>query len=115
MQGAIGEALKDGDIRRKEAEPLLAESGFHLQRLESFCALWEMLSRHVPHRQDPLARWMARSEDGDIWLHASPIEVGYLLEEWLWSRCLGAVLVSATLTALSSFSYFRHQVGLKGA
>lgn len=56
---------------------------------------------------------MARSEDGDIWLHASPIEVGYLLEEWLWSRCLGAVLVSATLTALSSFSYFRHQVGLK--
>ncbi len=113
MQGAIGEALKDGDIRRKEAEPLLAESGFHLQRLESFCALWEMLSRHVPTGKTPLARWMARSEDGDIWLHASPIEVGYLLEEWLWSRCLGAVLVSATLTALSSFSYFRHQVGLK--
>jgi ATP-dependent DNA helicase DinG len=28
MQGAIGEALKDGEIRRKEAEPLLAESGF---------------------------------------------------------------------------------------
>ncbi len=113
MQGAIGEALKDGEIRRKEAEPLLAESGFHLQRLESFCALWEMLSRHVPTGKTPLARWMARSEDGDIWLHASPIEVGYLLEEWLWSRCLGAVLVSATLTALSSFNYFRHQVGLK--
>ncbi|WP_429101815.1 ATP-dependent DNA helicase DinG [Aeromonas veronii] len=113
MQGAIGEALKDGEIRRKEAEPLLAESGFHLQRLESFCALWEMLGRHVPTGKTPLARWMAKSDDGDIWLHASPIEVGYLLEEWLWSKCLGAVLVSATLTALSSFSYFRHQVGLK--
>ncbi len=36
MQGAIGEALKDGEIRRKEAEPLLAESGFYLQRLEVF-------------------------------------------------------------------------------
>ena len=113
MQGAIGEALKDGEIRRKEAEPLLAESGFHLQRLESFCTLWEMLGRHVPTGKTPLARWMAKSDDGDIWLHASPIEVGYLLEEWLWSKCLGAVLVSATLTALSSFSYFRHQVGLK--
>nr|AAD56397.1 putative ATP-dependent helicase [Aeromonas hydrophila] len=113
MQGAIGEALKDGEIRRKEAEPLLAETGFPLQRLESFCALWEMLGRHVPEGKTPLARWMAKSDDGDIWLHASPIEVGYLLEEWLWSRCLGAVLVSATLTALSSFSYFRHQVGLK--
>ncbi|WP_068977172.1 MULTISPECIES: ATP-dependent DNA helicase DinG [Aeromonas] len=113
MQGAIGEALKDGELRRKEAEPLLAESGFHLQRLESFCALWEMLGRHVPTGKTPLARWMAKSDDGDIWLHASPIEVGYLLEEWLWSKCLGAVLVSATLTALSSFSYFRHQVGLK--
>ncbi|TNJ16714.1 ATP-dependent DNA helicase DinG [Aeromonas sobria] len=113
MQSAIGEALKDGEIRRKEAEPLLAESGFHLQRLESFCALWEMLGRHVPTGKTPLARWMAKSDDGDIWLHASPIEVGYLLEEWLWSKCLGAVLVSATLTALSSFNYFRHQVGLK--
>jgi ATP-dependent DNA helicase DinG len=113
MQSAIGEALKDGEIRRKEAEPLLAESGFHLQRLESFCALWEMLGRYVPTGKTPLARWMAKSDDGDIWLHASPIEVGYLLEEWLWSKCLGAVLVSATLTALSSFSYFRHQVGLK--
>lgn len=113
IQGAIGEALKDGEIRRKEAEPLLAESGFHLQRLESFCALWEMLGRHVPTGKTPLARWMAKSDDGDIWLHASPIEVGYLLEEWLWSKCLGAVLVSATLTALSSFSYFRHQVGFK--
>ena len=79
MQGAIGEALKDGEIRRKEAEPLLAESGFHLQRLESFCALWEMLGRHVPTGKTPLARWMAKSDDGDIWLHASPIEVGYLL------------------------------------
>ncbi|MFM4648798.1 ATP-dependent DNA helicase DinG [Aeromonas bivalvium] len=113
MQGAIGEALKDGEIRRKEAEPLLAETGFHLQRLESFTALWEMLGRHVPEGKTPLARWMIRGEDGDTWLHASPIEVGYLLEEWLWSRCIGAVLVSATLTALSSFSYFRHQVGLK--
>ncbi|MGL4716926.1 MAG: ATP-dependent DNA helicase DinG, partial [Aeromonas sp.] len=113
LQSAIGEALKDGEIRRKEAEPLLAESGFHLQRLESFCALWEMLGRQIPTGKTPLARWMAKSDDGDIWLHASPIEVGYLLEEWLWSKCLGAVLVSATLTALSSFGYFRHQVGLK--
>ena len=113
IQGAIGEALKDGEIRRKEAEPLLAESGFHLQRLESFCALWEMLSRHVP-----TGKTTAGPLDGQKrgWGHLAarlPIEVGYLLEEWLWSRCLGAVLVSATLTALSSFSYFRHQVGLK--
>ncbi|MGL6349304.1 MAG: ATP-dependent DNA helicase DinG [Aeromonas sp.] len=113
MQGVIGEALKDGELRHKDAEPLLAESGFHLQRLESFYTLWEMLGRHVPQGKTPLARWMAKSDDGDVWLHASPIEVGYLLEEWLWSKCLGAILVSATLTALSSFSYFRHQVGLR--
>lgn len=113
MQGAIAEALKDGEIRRKEAEPLLAETGFHLQRLEGFNALWEMLGRHVPQGKTPMARWMVKGDEGEIWLHASPIEVGYLLEEWLWSRCLGAVLVSATLSALSSFSYFRHQVGLK--
>lgn len=72
MQGAIGEALKDGEIRRKDAEPLLAESGFYLQRLEGFCALWEMLGRHVAEGKTPLARWMVKSDDGDIWLHASP-------------------------------------------
>lgn len=32
----------------------------------------------------------------------------------LGSRCAGAVLVSATLTALNSFDHFRQQTGLQG-
>ncbi|MFR9718640.1 ATP-dependent DNA helicase DinG [Aeromonas diversa] len=113
LQGAITEALREGEIRRKEAEPLLAEAGFFLQRLEHFNQLWELMSREVSPGKTPLARWLYQSDTGEVMVHASPIEVGYLLEEWIWSKCLGAVLVSATLTALSSFDYFRHQAGLK--
>ncbi len=114
LQGGVAEALREGDLKRRDAEPLLAEAGFFLQRLENFNQLWELMSREVAPGKTPLARWLSRTEDGqDVLVHASPIEVGYLLEEWLWSKCLGAVLVSATLTALSNFDYFRHQAGLK--
>lgn len=114
VQGGIAEALREGDLKRKQAEPLLAEAGFFMQRLENFHQLWELMGREIAEGKTPLARWLSQGDDGqDVILHASPIEVGYLLEEWLWSKCLGAVLVSATLTALSSFDYFRQQAGLK--
>jgi ATP-dependent DNA helicase DinG len=62
----------------------------------------------------PLARWLEMSTDreDDIVVHVSPIEVGWHLEHAIWSRCAGAVLVSATMRALNSFSYFCHQAGI---
>lgn len=45
-------------------------------------------------------------------LSASPIEVGYTLDDLLWTQCEGAILCSATLRALNSFQHFRMQAGL---
>ena len=45
-------------------------------------------------------------------MNVSPLEVGWQLDQQIWSRCIGAVLVSATLRALNSFGFFCRQAGI---
>ncbi len=108
------ESVKDGETQSYLAEPLLAESGFIIQRLENFNALWAMYGKTDSEKAAPLARWLEKisGKRQDYLLSASPIEVGFTLEDMLWSKCEGAVLCSATILALNSFDYFRRQVGL---
>ncbi|NMP32416.1 ATP-dependent DNA helicase DinG [Thalassotalea sp. M1531] len=108
------EAVKDGEVQSYLAEPLLAECGFLIQRLENFHALWKMYDRTDSDKVAPLARWLEKLEGKkqDFLLSASPIEVGFTLEDNLWSKCEGAVLCSATVVALNSFDHFRRKVGL---
>jgi len=63
----------------------------------------------------PLSRWverMTQSRESDYLIAASPIDVAHIYQELLWSRCAGALLTSATLTAGGSFARFQQQVGL---
>ncbi|GAL11708.1 ATP-dependent helicase DinG/Rad3 [Vibrio astriarenae] len=62
----------------------------------------------------PLARWLETSKDreGDFVVSVSPLEVGWQLDQQIWSRCIGAVVTSATLRALNQFSYFCRQAGI---
>jgi len=116
LYNGLIEAVKDGDTQMYVAEPLLAEAGFMLQRLENLQALWFMYAKTDSDKGAPMARWLEKltSKRQDYLLSASPIEVGFTLENMLWSQCEGAVLCSATLRALNSFDHFRFQVGLKG-
>jgi len=115
LYNLLMEALKDGDIQMYLAEPLLAESGFMIQRLENFNALWQMYAKTDNEKSAPLARWLEKitNKRQDYLISASPIEVGFTLEDMLWSKCEGAVLCSATILALNSFDHFRRQVGLQ--
>ena len=119
LYSALIEAVKDGDTQMYLAEPVLAEAGFMLQRLENLQALWYMYAKTDSDKAAPMARWLQRQEPTkgsarqDYLLCASPIEVGFTLEDKLWSQCAGAVLCSATLLALNSFDHFRFQAGLK--
>ncbi|MDO6427800.1 ATP-dependent DNA helicase DinG [Thalassotalea sp. 1_MG-2023] len=108
------EAVKDGEVASYLAEPLLSEYGFLNQRLENFHALWAMYAKVDSEKAAPVARWCELTEHKklDYLLAASPIEVGFTLEDKLWSKCEGAVLCSATIMALNSFDHFRRQVGL---
>ena len=116
---ALIEAVKDGDCQSNTAEPLLSEAGFMLQRLDNLQSLWHMYAITDSDKAAPMARWIKIQEPTkvssrpDYLLSASPIEVGFTLEDKLWSQCEGAVLCSATLLALNSFDHFRFQAGLK--
>jgi ATP-dependent DNA helicase DinG len=109
------EAVKDGEAQTYLAEPLLAESGFMIQRLENLQALWRMYAKTDHEKGAPMARWIEKTaaKRQDYILSASPIEVGFTLEDMLWSKCEGAVLCSATILALNSFDHFRFQAGLR--
>ncbi|MCJ8321963.1 MAG: ATP-dependent DNA helicase DinG [Colwellia sp.] len=109
------ESVKDGDTQMYLAEPLLAEAGFLIQRLENLHALWSMYAKTDSEKGAPMARWLeiTQGKRQDYLISASPIEVGFTLENMLWSKCDGAVLCSATLLALNSFDHFRFQSGLR--
>ena len=74
-----------------------------------------MYAKTDNEKSAPMARWLEKltSKRHDYLLSASPIEVGFTLDNMLWSKCEGAVLCSATLRALNSFDHFRFQVGLR--
>lgn len=110
----IAERVKDGELAARLAEPVLAELGFYIQRMDNLAQVWQLMAEPQRDKGAPLARWLEVSpeREGDFIVNVSPLEVGWQLDQQLWSRCLGAVLVSATLRALNSFSFFCRQSGV---
>jgi ATP-dependent DNA helicase DinG len=110
----ISERLKDNEIQQRLGEQALAESGVYLQRLENLEKVWALMAQPRKDKGAPLARWIEKNPDneGDYIIQVSPLEVGYRLDQLLWSRAAGAILVSATLRALNQFTYFCRQVGV---
>lgn len=61
----------------------------------------------------PTARWIECVDGGvDFICHATPTNAADLLRGLLWHRCAGAIVTSATLTALGRFDRFFEQAGL---
>ncbi|UPQ87034.1 ATP-dependent DNA helicase DinG [Vibrio sinaloensis] len=110
----IAERVKDGELSNKLAEPALAELGFYIQRMDNLAQVWRLMAEPTREEGAPLARWLEVSQEreGDFIVNVSPLEVGWQLDQQLWSRCVGAVLTSATLRALNSFSFFCRQAGI---
>lgn len=109
------DAKTEGEFSRDIAESWQAPMGMMLQRAE---ALWEAVTWLAAEEKEgelPVARWISRTPFGDDWdirLSASPIAVADQLRRNLWWRCYGAVVTSATLTALNSFSNLTFETGL---
>ncbi|MBE0369115.1 ATP-dependent DNA helicase DinG [Pseudoalteromonas aurantia] len=114
MHDALTVDVSDGDVKPYLADPLLAESGLYINRLEQLNKLWFSYAskgESVPH-----ARWIKRLEykhHHDHLLCDCPIEVGYYLKDKLWQECAGAILCSATLSALGTFDHFAKESGLR--
>lgn len=65
----------------------------------------------------PQARWIqleptSNGAEGELVYAASPVSAAETLARHLWGRCFGAVLTSATLTALGRFERLQERAGL---
>ncbi len=113
---ALEDAIDSGsNVDRDEAERWLPAIAMLRSRADSNRELWFHYAR-APSDKDtseekpPRARWLVAHENTigsfDIALHCSPIIAASTLMHHLWSRCAGAIVTSATMTALGSFERF---------
>ena len=56
----------------------------------------------------------AEPRDGNLMLHASPVEIGDKLKSHIYEQIPSVVFTSATLSSAGNFNYFKSRVGLDG-
>ena len=106
---------KQTGLDRDQAEtwlPLIAL--LHGRALEAH-ALWQAFSEQDDANAPPSARWITLSRvagEPEIEFSASPVSAAHTLAKHLWGRCHGAVVTSATLTALGRFERLQERAGL---
>lgn len=114
----VEEALDKGDngIDKTIAERWYPVLSLLRARADNNRELFYYFSRDAGDEQPPRARWIALIQSAagatDLELNCSPILAAGALANSLWSRCAGAVVTSATLTALGKFDRFRMRSGL---
>ena len=97
-----------------DLEDLYPLLGTWCSRAEANFNLWRSFAHSKPDPKWPVARWITLVDLGetvDFELVASPILASQTLINNLWQPCCGAVVTSATLTALGSFDRFRLRAG----
>lgn len=118
----LAELLKqamDGEagvgIASHQAEEWYPLFGSLLSRAQGNWDLWLAFTAEDPEDSPPMARWLTLADSGalfDIEVNASPILAAETLRRNLWNVAYGALVTSATLTALNSFERFRMRAGL---
>ncbi len=124
LQKAFDER-KEHDVDRETADAWYPVIGSFHSRSEDQLRLWVAWCEKPPEPQEdkpvtspPPARWAVRQRwdhAEDITFYSSPVLADNLLYARLWSRAYGAVLTSATLTALGRFDRLRSRAGLPEA
>lgn len=113
----LDEAMEEPDhgIARVDAEAWFPALSMMRSRAESNYALWGDYSRGGTEEDPPRGRWIAVVEGAsgqlDFEVSSSPILAAKTLSSYLWNRCYGAVVTSATLTALGNFERFIMRAG----
>ena len=118
---SISDDLKDdmedgGDVARRQlAEQWFPLIGTQCKRAAGAQELWLSFAANDPEGQAPSARWLSKTDNenySDISLSSSPVLAAENLQERLWQSCAGAVLTSATLSALGQCDVLKMRAGL---
>jgi ATP-dependent DNA helicase DinG len=113
LKEAISEPV--AGIDRESAERWYPTAGRLLARAEAAQALWRSMITPDKSGAAPQARWLSyhQSPEGEeLELCCSPILAAETLAKSLWQRCGGAVVTSATLTALGQFEQLKMRSGI---
>ena len=100
---------------RQRAEYWFPVTGSMVARAAAAQKLWQHFAMNDPAGAAPWARWLGLQDTGgalDISLSCSPVLAASTLQEKLWRVCAGAVLTSATLSALGKFEVLQMRAGL---
>ncbi len=116
MTKELEESMEDSHcpvpkVDLENAYPLI---GTWQSRAEANAELWHSYANPDPEGAVPRARWFTLVEQGgnlDFEVCSSPILAARTLEYGLWNQCCGAVVTSATLTALGRFDRFQMRAG----
>lgn len=117
VSDALKEDMEDGsDLKSRQiAEQWYPLVGSIERRADSNFELWRSFAAVDPKGVAPRARWLSFNDNegvSDIGLSSSPVLAAENLQERLWKTCAGAVLTSATLSALGEFSVLKMRAGL---
>ena len=103
MVRALGAALSGED---DDSDLALLE-----RRCVALGAEIALFGDHALEGDSALIHW-AELQKGHLFLHASPVEVGSILQDRLYDRIGPVVFTSATLAVASGLDYFQRRVGL---
>ncbi len=115
LKELVSQRVANGELSIANAETITPQLGSSMTRLENMANLWQYFIADDEPSAPPTARWISQQNfQGkiDLRLHAAPVSAAEFLYLHLWQHCYGAVLTSATLTALGSFDRFRQKIGL---
>ena len=115
ISSQLAEQLKINPSQAAAIEAALAMISLQLLQAEQLRDGTALLLKPTLEKQTPPARWLEldAKESQEVVLCVTPLAVGHLLEQWCWSRAAAVLMVSATLTALNDFGYFRRSIGLR--
>ena len=103
----------------RRAQEIQVQLGFAMESDDRNTVFW--IERRGGRMNSPQGhRGAAKTREGfsgrqNVFLQATPIEVGPILRECLWSKLECAVLTSATLAVGGGFEYIRQRLGLEHA
>lgn len=109
-----------GELSAEEAEKWQPSLALLASRAQSAAELWQLFQQtKVAQGSTPLAKWINQQSlnqgDEEIEVNASPVSAAESLNQQLWQACYGAVLTSATLTALGKFDRLHLATGLSAS
>ena len=104
----------------RRAQQLQVQLGFVMENEDPNTVFWierRGFRGSVGNRRKSSSSTAAESSAGptNVFLQATPIEVGQILRECLWSKLETSVLTSATLAVGGGFDYIRGRLGLDHA